>query len=127
MVRRKLDVVRQAAVALLAGGHLLLEDVPGGGKTTLGRALARAIGGDFRRVQFTSDLLPADVLGVNVFDSTTKTFRFRPGPVFCHVLLADEINRTTPRSQSALLQAMEEHQVTLAGTTHELPDPFFAS
>jgi MoxR-like ATPase len=125
VVRGKRDVVRQAAVALLAGGHLLLEDVPGVGKTTLGRALARAIGGDFRRVQFTSDLLPADVLGVNVFDSTTKTFRFRPGPVFCHVLLADEINRTTPRSQSALLQAMEEHQVTLDGTTHELPDPFF--
>jgi MoxR-like ATPase len=125
VVRGKRDVVRQAAVALLAGGHLLLEDVPGVGKTTLGRALARAIGGDFRRVQFTSDLLPADVLGVNVFDSAAKTFRFRPGPVFCHVLLADEINRTTPRSQSALLQAMEEHQVTLDGTTHELPDPFF--
>jgi len=125
VVRGKRDVVRQAAVALLAGGHLLLEDVPGVGKTTLGRALARAIGGDFRRVQFTSDLLPADVLGVNVFDSATRTFRFRPGPVFCHVLLADEINRTTPRSQSALLQAMEERQVTLDGTTHELPDPFF--
>jgi MoxR-like ATPase len=125
VIRGKADVVLQAAVALLAGGHLLIEDVPGVGKTTLGRALARAIGGEFRRVQFTSDLLPADILGVNVFDSSSRTFRFRPGPVFCHVLLADEINRTTPRTQSALLQAMEEHQVTLDGTTHVLPDPFF--
>ena len=125
IIRGKKEVVRQSIVALLAGGHLLIEDVPGVGKTTLGRALARAIGGDFRRVQFTSDLLPADILGVNVFDSTAKTFCFRPGPVFCHVLLADEINRTTPRTQSALLQAMEEHQVTLDGTTHTLPDPFF--
>jgi MoxR-like ATPase len=125
VIRGKPDVVRQAAVALLAGGHLLIEDVPGVGKTTLGRALARAIGGEFHRVQFTSDLLPADIVGVNVFDSSAKTFRFRPGPVFCHVLLADEINRTTPRTQSALLQAMEEHQVTLDGTTHALPDPFF--
>jgi MoxR-like ATPase len=125
VIRGKADVVRQAAVALLAGGHLLIEDVPGVGKTTLGRALARAIGGEFRRVQFTSDLLPADIVGVNVFDSSAKTFRFRPGPVFCHVLLADEINRTTPRTQSALLQAMEEHQVTLDGKTHALPDPFF--
>jgi MoxR-like ATPase len=125
VIRGKPEVVQQAAVALLAGGHLLIEDVPGVGKTTLGRALARAIGGEFRRVQFTSDLLPADILGVNVFDSSTKTFRFRPGPVFCHVLLADEINRTSPRTQSALLQAMEEHQVTLDGTTHALPNPFF--
>jgi MoxR-like ATPase len=125
VIRGKPDVVRQAAVALLAGGHLLIEDVPGVGKTTLGRALARAIGGEFRRVQFTSDLLPADIVGINVFDSPAKAFRFRPGPVFCHVLLADEINRTTPRTQSALLQAMEEHQVTLDGTTHPLPDPFF--
>jgi len=125
VIRGKPDVVRQACVALLAGGHLLIEDVPGVGKTTLGRALARAIGGEFHRVQFTSDLLPADIVGVNVFDSSAKTFRFRPGPVFCHVLLADEINRTTPRTQSALLQAMEEHQVTLDGTTHTLPDPFF--
>jgi MoxR-like ATPase len=124
-VRGKEDVVRQATVALLAGGHLLIEDVPGVGKTTLGRALARAIGGEFRRVQFTSDLLPADILGVNVFDSASRSFSFRPGPIFCHVLLADEINRTTPRTQSALLQAMEEHQVTLDGTTHPLPDPFF--
>jgi MoxR-like ATPase len=125
VIRGKPEVVHQSAVALLAGGHLLIEDVPGVGKTTLGRALAQAMGGDFRRVQFTSDLLPADILGVNVFDSSAKRFRFRAGPVFCHVLLADEINRTTPRTQSALLQAMEEHQVTLDGTTHPLPDPFF--
>ena len=118
-------MVRQSVVTLLAGGHLLIEDVPGVGKTTLGRALARAMGGEFHRVQFTSDLLPADIVGVNVFDSGAQTFRFRPGPVFAHVLLADEINRTTPRTQSALLQAMEEHQVTLDGETHELPDPFF--
>jgi len=125
VIRGKPEVVHQSVLALLAGGHLLIEDVPGVGKTTLGRALACAIGGEFRRVQFTSDLLPADILGVNVFDSSAKSFLFRPGPVFCHVLLADEINRTTPRTQSALLQAMEEHQVTLDGTTHPLPDPFF--
>jgi MoxR-like ATPase len=125
VIRGKPEVVHQSAVALLAAGHLLIEDVPGVGKTTLGRAVARAMGGEFRRVQFTSDLLPADILGVNVFDSSTKGFRFRAGPVFSHVLLADEINRTTPRTQSALLQAMEEHQVTLDGTTHPLPDPFF--
>jgi MoxR-like ATPase len=125
VIRGKPEVVRQSVVALLAGGHLLIEDVPGVGKTTLGRALAGAIGGKFRRVQFTSDLLPADILGVNIFDSSTKSFLFRPGPIFAHVLLADEINRTTPRTQSALLQAMEEQQVTLDGTTHSLPDPFF--
>jgi MoxR-like ATPase len=125
VVLGKPAVVRQAVVTLLAGGHLLVEDVPGVGKTTLGRALARAMGGTFRRVQFTSDLLPADVLGVNVFDSAAQVFRFRPGPIFAHVLLADEINRTTPRTQSALLQAMEEQQVTLDGETHPLPDPFF--
>jgi len=125
VIRGKAEVVEQSVVTLLAGGHLLIEDVPGVGKTTLGRALACAMGGEFRRVQFTSDLLPADILGVNVFDSSSKGFRFRPGPVFSHVLLADEINRTTPRTQSALLQAMEEQQVTLDGITHPLPDPFF--
>ena len=124
VIRGKPDVVRQSVLTLLAGGHLLIEDIPGVGKTTLARALAQAMGGSFRRVQFTSDLLPADILGVNVFDPTDRQFRFRPGPVFCHVLLADEINRTTPRTQSALLQAMEEQQVTLDGTTHALPDPF---
>jgi len=124
VIRGKDEVVRNSVVTLLAGGHLLIEDVPGVGKTTLARALALAMGGSFRRVQFTSDLLPADILGVNVFDPSTNGFRFRPGPIFCHVLLADEINRTTPRTQSALLQAMEEHHVTLDGTDHELPDPF---
>ena len=124
VIRGKDEVVRDAVVTLLAGGHLLIEDIPGVGKTTLARALAQAMGGTFRRVQFTSDLLPADIVGVNVFDPSSREFHFRPGPVFCHVLLADEINRTTPRTQSALLQAMEEQQVTLDGTTHSLPDPF---
>ena len=124
VIRGKDEVVRQSVLTLLAGGHLLIEDVPGVGKTSLARALAAEMGGSFRRVQFTSDLLPADIVGVNVFDPSSKSFTFRPGPVFCNVLLADEINRTTPRTQSALLQAMEERHVTLDGTDHELPDPF---
>ncbi|MCZ6832746.1 MAG: MoxR family ATPase [Acidobacteria bacterium] len=124
VIRGKDEVVHDAVVTLLAGGHLLIEDIPGVGKTTLARALAQAMGGTFRRVQFTSDLLPADIVGVNVFEPSSREFLFRPGPVFCHVLLADEINRTTPRTQSALLQAMEEQQVTLDGITHALPDPF---
>ena len=124
VIRGKPEAVRLAVVTHLAGGHLLIEDVPGVGKTTLARALARAMGGTFCRVQFTSDLLPADILGVNIFDPGSGQFRFRAGPIFCHVLLADEINRTTPRTQSALLQAMEEDQVTLDGTTHHLPRPF---
>ena len=125
LVLGKAHEVRLAFVALLAGGHLLIEDLPGLGKTTLARAMATTLGLDFQRVQFTSDLLPADVLGVSVFDPQTRGFQFHPGPVFAQVLLADEINRAPPRTQSALLEAMAEHQVTVDGTTHLLPDPFF--
>ena len=117
--------VELATVALLAGGHLLVEDVPGVGKTTLARALARSLGLTFRRVQFTSDMMPADVLGGAIYDATSGTFSFRPGPIFTHVLLADEINRTTPKTQSALLEAMGERRVSIDGETHELEEPFF--
>lgn len=125
LVLGKSHEVRLAFVALLAGGHLLIEDLPGLGKTTLARAMATTLGLDFQRVQFTSDLLPADVVGVSVFDPQSRNFQFHPGPVFAQVLLADEINRAPPRTQSALLEAMAEHQVTVDGTTHALPDPFF--
>ncbi|MEO6419326.1 MAG: MoxR family ATPase, partial [Polyangiaceae bacterium] len=121
----KQDAVELALVALLARGHLLIEDVPGVGKTTLARAHARAVGGELRRVQFTSDLLPSDVLGVSVYDQRTGEFVLRQGPVFANVLLADEINRASPRTQSALLEAMNEGQVSLDGQTMPLPDPFF--
>ncbi|MCG8277523.1 AAA family ATPase [Stenotrophomonas sp. NLF4-10] len=121
----KADEVRLAFVALLCGGHLLIEDLPGLGKTTLAHAMASALGLQFQRVQFTSDLLPADVLGVSIYEADSRSFRFHPGPVFSNVLLADEINRAPPRTQSALLEAMAEQQVTLDGTTHALPDPFF--
>ena len=117
--------IRQALVCLLAGGHLLIEDVPGVGKTTLAQALATSLGLKFNRVQFTSDLLPADVIGISVFDREKNGFSFHPGPVFTQVLLADEINRATPKTQSALLEAMEERQVSADGITRELPDPFF--
>ncbi|HEY8428868.1 MAG TPA: AAA family ATPase [Sandaracinaceae bacterium] len=117
--------VELAVVALLAGGHLLIEDVPGVGKTTLARALARSMGVSFRRLQFTSDLMPADVLGGSVFDRESSRFSFRPGPIFTHVLLADEINRTTPKTQSALLEAMGERRVSIDGETHVLEEPFF--
>ncbi len=117
--------VRLAFVALLAGGHLLIEDLPGLGKTTLAHAIASTLGLQFQRVQFTSDLLPADVLGISIYEAESRGFRFHPGPVFSNVLLADEINRAPPRTQSALLEAMAEQQVTLDGTTHALPDPFF--
>src|SRR5579872_1341522 len=117
--------VRQALVCLLAGGHLLIEDVPGVGKTTLAHALASSLGLRFNRVQFTSDLLPADVVGISVFDREKSSFVFHPGPVFTQVLLADEINRATPKTQSALLEAMEERQVTAEGFTRDLPEPFF--
>ncbi|WP_367345221.1 AAA family ATPase [Stenotrophomonas bentonitica] len=125
LVLGKAHEVRLAFVALLSGGHLLIEDLPGLGKTTLAHALASSLGLGFQRVQFTSDLLPADVLGVSVYEATTRQFQFHPGPVFTHVLLADEINRAPPRTQSALLEAMAEQQVTLDGVTHPLPDPFF--
>ena len=125
LVLGKPHEVRLAFVALLSDGHLLIEDLPGLGKTTLAHALASTLGLGFQRVQFTSDLLPADVLGVSVYDAQTRQFQFHPGPVFTHVLLADEINRAPPRTQSALLEAMAEHQVTLDGVTRALPDPFF--
>ncbi|MGB7480424.1 MAG: AAA family ATPase, partial [Burkholderiaceae bacterium] len=117
--------IRQALACLLAGGHLLIEDVPGVGKTTLAHALATALGLRFSRVQFTSDLLPADVVGVSVFEREKNGFVFHPGPVFTQVLLADEINRATPKTQSALLEAMEERQVSADGVTRDLPEPFF--
>ncbi|NUO78213.1 MAG: AAA family ATPase [Lysobacter sp.] len=125
LVLGKPHEVRLAFVALLSDGHLLIEDLPGLGKTTLAHALAATLGLEFQRVQFTSDLLPADVVGVSVFDPQARSFQFHPGPVFTQVLLADEINRAPPRTQSALLEAMAEHQVTVDGTTHALPDPFF--
>lgn len=117
--------VRLALTCLIARGHLLLEDVPGVGKTTLAQALARVLGLGYRRIQFTSDLLPADVIGVSVYERDSGRFSFHPGPVFAELVLADEINRATPKAQSALLEAMEERQVTADGITHPLPDPFF--
>lgn len=117
--------IRLCLACLLARGHLLIEDVPGVGKTTLAHALARVLGLDWRRLQFTSDLLPADVVGVSVFDRHSQQFQFRAGPVFTQLLLADEINRASPKAQSALLEAMEERQVSVDGTTHPLPEPFF--
>lgn len=125
LVLGKPDQVKLAFIALLAGGHVLIEDLPGLGKTTLAQALSATLGLSFQRVQFTSDLMPADVLGISVYDAPTHQFRFHPGPVFTQVLLADEINRAPPRTQSALLEAMAEHQVTLDGVTHALPQPFF--
>lgn len=117
--------IKLSLTCLLAGGHLLIEDLPGMGKTTLAHTLAQVLGLSFRRTQFTSDLLPADIIGVSVFDRNTSNFQFHPGPIFSNVLLADEINRATPKTQSALLEAMEEHQVTVDGNTHLLPNPFF--
>lgn len=117
--------VRLAFVCLLAGGHLLIEDLPGVGKTTLAHALAVTLGLDFQRVQFTSDLLPSDILGVSIYEREAGNFRFHSGPVFTQLLLADEINRATPKTQSALLEAMAEGQVTIDGRTHVLPEPFF--
>jgi MoxR-like ATPase len=120
----KPGAVRLAIVALLARGHLLIEDIPGVGKTTLARALARSLGLGFQRIQFTSDLLPSDILGISVFDPRTSSFEFRPGPIFANIILADEINRTTPKTQSSLLEAMNESQVSLDHHTYRLPQPF---
>ena len=117
--------IRLSLACLLARGHLLIEDLPGVGKTTLAHVLARVLGLDFQRIQFTSDMLPADVLGVSIFDRDSGAFHFHPGPIFTQVVLADEINRATPKAQSALLEAMEERQVTAEGKTRPLPEPFF--
>ena len=116
--------VRLALIALLCRGHSLIEDVPGVGKTMLAKSIAKSIGCSFKRIQFTPDLLPADVTGVSIFNQQTHEFEFRPGPIIAQIVLADEINRATPKTQSALLEAMEEHQVTVDGVTHLLPTPF---
>ncbi len=117
--------VRLALACILARGHLLIEDLPGVGKTTLAHVLAKCLGLQFQRIQFTSDMLPADILGVAIYDATGAAFKFHPGPIFAQVVLADEVNRATPKTQSALLEAMEEHQVTAEGETRKLPEPFF--
>ena len=117
--------IRLALACLLARGHLLIEDLPGVGKTTLSHVLARLLGLQFHRIQFTSDMLPADIIGVSVYERDSATFKFHPGPIFSQLILADEINRATPKTQSALLEAMEEHQVTAEGETRPLPEPFF--
>jgi MoxR-like ATPase len=124
IIRGNDEVVRLALVAILAHGHLLIEGVPGVGKTTLAHALARALDCNFQRIQFTSDMLPSDVLGISMYSAAEQQFEFKPGPVFTNVLLADEINRTTPKTQSALLEAMNEGQVTMDGHSHPLPQPF---
>jgi MoxR-like ATPase len=125
VVRGRREAVELVVIGLLAGGHVLIQDVPGSGKTTLARAVARSVGGAFRRVQGTADLLPGDITGSCVWDPTRQEFRFTPGPVFANVLLVDELNRATPRAQSALLEAMDEAAVTVDGESYPLPHPFF--
>ncbi len=124
VIRGKAEAVHLSLVTLLAGGHLLLEDVPGVGKTTLAQTIARCLAGSFQRIQFTSDLLPSDIVGVSVYNPQSREFEFKPGPVFANVILADEINRTTPKTQSSLLEAMAEGRVTIENQTYELPRPF---
>src|SRR5881409_1837952 len=124
VIRGKDDVLRLALISIFARGHLLIEGVPGVGKTTLGQALARAIDCSFQRVQFTSDMLPSDILGISIYSATEQKFEFKRGPIFTNVLLADEINRTTPKTQSALLEAMNEGQVTVDANCYQLPQPF---
>lgn len=124
VIRGKSEAVRLAIVSLLSGGHLLVEDVPGVGKTTLAQTIARCLAGSFQRIQFTSDLLPSDIVGVSVYNQRTGEFEFKPGPIFANVILADEINRTTPKTQSSLLEAMAEGRATIENQTYELPRPF---
>jgi len=124
IIKGKHEPNKLTVIGLLCRGHVLIEDIPGVGKTTLAKALARAVGGTFRRIQFTSDLMPSDILGISVYKQGSGEFDFKPGPIFANVLLADEINRTNPRTQSALLEAMNERQVTVDGTTHRLEEPF---
>jgi MoxR-like ATPase len=124
VIKGKDDAIRLAIIALLARGHLLIEDVPGVGKTTLAQALARSFNCSFQRIQFTSDLLPSDVIGISVYNQASQQFEFKPGPLFANIVLADEINRTTPKTQSSLLEAMNEAQVTVDNRTHHLPQPF---
>jgi MoxR-like ATPase len=121
----KKETVQSVVLGLLCGGHMLIEDVPGVGKTTLAKAIAKTIGGEFRRIQFTPDLLPSDITGSSVYNQDTHDFEFKPGPLFANVVLVDEVNRATPKTQSALLEAMEEHQVSADGVTRPLPEPFF--
>ena len=124
VIKGKPEVIRLTLTALLARGHLLIEDVPGVGKTTLAHSLARSLDCSFRRIQFTSDLLPSDILGVTIFNQQTQVFEFKPGPIFAHIILADEINRTTPKTQSSLLEAMNDVQISVDSQTYPLPQPF---